>query len=428
MEEYKRKQREKFEKTKMASHHEDTNRNSNLETNQDFNDFNIINVKVTRYLPRHKKYVEDVNYFKCLIFDLNPIFPIEIFLKSTCSKLQLKFNDCRLWYLCDDVLQKVPLDKTSGELGYKENDKFILEVKVNGVWPKDVDDNRMERLVGESNYFPSDQSSTPTPSPLQPSPSPFPTFNTHIPCEPHQQPYQQFDTHNQNRPLSIEEQQLQEVLKLSLQENQQEQNRYEHLEDQLVSRGLKIYRVKDDGNCLFRAVSVLLYGTEDQHIPIREKTVGFMGENRAQFEGFVSEDYDIYLAKMLCEGEYGTNIEIEAISQLFHRTVEIYSDECGAEPLNTFSGRGYEDSAPLRISYHRRNHYNAVIPIDNEENVIPYTGYGVVNERLKRDTSNIIDTSTCVSCPYCNDTCKDEDELQIHYVTNCPIYISMLGG
>lgn len=48
------------------------------------------------------------------------------------------------------------------------------------------------------------------------------------------------------------------------------------------------------------------------------------------------------------------------------------------EPMNIFQG-SHHNPNPIRLSYHRGNHYNAVVPITDEEFVVPPTSFGKFN-------------------------------------------------
>ncbi len=76
---------------------------------------------------------------------------------------------------------------------------------------------------------------------------------------------------------------------------------------------------------------------------------------------FVSGEYDLYVSQMSQDREYGTNVELEAISFLGRRQIEIYSDNSADRILVGPPS----DQPPIRLSYHRGNHYNAVLPLDD---------------------------------------------------------------
>ena len=49
---------------------------------------------------------------------------------------------------------------------------------------------------------------------------------------------------------------------------------------------------------------------------------------------------------------------------MYDRQIEIFSYT--TEPMLKFHEQNQEDLVPIRISYHGKNHYNAVVPLDWE--------------------------------------------------------------
>jgi hypothetical protein len=71
---------------------------------------------------------------------------------------------------------------------------------------------------------------------------------------------------------------------------------------------------------------------------------------------------------------WGDDIEIQALSEIYNRPIEIYSHS--KEPLKTFHETAGSHSRitdrelnsnlyPIKLSYHGRQHYNSLIPIEN---------------------------------------------------------------
>jgi len=57
-------------------------------------------------------------------------------------------------------------------------------------------------------------------------------------------------------------------------------------------------------------------------------------------------------------GVHGNHVELQAITEIYSRPVEIYAlDE---NPLNIFQGSYEVDNPPIMLSYHFGNHYNSV--------------------------------------------------------------------
>lgn len=84
------------------------------------------------------------------------------------------------------------------------------------------------------------------------------------------------------------------------------------------------------------------------------------------------EEFAVYIRRKRQDGVHGNNPEIQAISELFNRPIEVFSPENGSTPLNIFHAEYKTDDAPIRLSYHDGNHYNAVI-----DPLVPTAGLGL---------------------------------------------------
>lgn len=130
----------------------------------------------------------------------------------------------------------------------------------------------------------------------------------------------------------------------------------------LKKRGLEMVEQAGDGNCLFRAVSLQIYGDASMHAEVRERCMDFMAANEEHFGEFVTgETYVEYIARKRLDAVHGNNPEIQAISELYNRPVEVYTPDRGGVPLNIFHEEYGTADMPIRLSYHDGNHYNAVI-------------------------------------------------------------------
>eukprot|EP00978_Attheya_sp_CCMP212_P031790 scaffold121422_cov41-Attheya_sp.AAC.1 len=136
----------------------------------------------------------------------------------------------------------------------------------------------------------------------------------------------------------------------------------ETFEAALQKRGLELVEQEGDGNCLFRAVSLQVYGDAGMHGDVRKSCLDFMAKDEAHFSQFlVDENFWDYICRKRENGIHGNNPEIQAISELFNRPVEVFVPENGAEPINIFHEEYKTADVPIRLSYHDGNHYNAVI-------------------------------------------------------------------
>ena len=117
-----------------------------------------------------------------------------------------------------------------------------------------------------------------------------------------------------------------------------------------------------DGNCLFRALSYFVTGTQDYHMTIREYICNFINNNPQRF--CVSSDY-ILQTKMAQQHTWGTDFEILVAATLLNTRIFIYTPYLQVwkwhchQPWNTEI-----DNAPSLYIYHRDiNHYEPVIRI-----------------------------------------------------------------
>jgi hypothetical protein len=95
--------------------------------------------------------------------------------------------------------------------------------------------------------------------------------------------------------------------------------------------------------------------------------------DKEHFSQFVTgEPFDQYIERKRQDGVHGNNQEIQAISELFNRPVEVFCPENGATPLNIFHAEYKTDDAPIRLSYLDGNHYNAVV-----DPLVPTAGLGL---------------------------------------------------
>ncbi|KAH8309699.1 hypothetical protein KR067_000136 [Drosophila pandora] len=128
----------------------------------------------------------------------------------------------------------------------------------------------------------------------------------------------------------------------------------------MEKRGYELKPVEEDGACLFRSISLQIYGDEEMHDVIRQHTMDYIHENREYFGQFVTEDINSYIQRKRARDAHGNHIEIQAISEIYSRTVEVYCYQ--SNPINIFnSEQSQAGYPPLRLSYQRGSHYNAIL-------------------------------------------------------------------
>lgn len=150
--------------------------------------------------------------------------------------------------------------------------------------------------------------------------------------------------------------------------------RFQKLQNELkAKKGFYVQPIDGDGNCMFRAVALQVWGDQDEHAQVRQSCMDHMEACRSYYQDFIDgEGFSEYIARKRQDRVHGNNPELQAISEIYNRPVEVYVD--GAEPSNTLDPGGADRNPPLRLSYHENCHYNAVMDPEN-----PTVGVGVLS-------------------------------------------------
>ncbi|EAR85579.1 OTU-like cysteine protease (macronuclear) [Tetrahymena thermophila SB210] len=143
-------------------------------------------------------------------------------------------------------------------------------------------------------------------------------------------------------------------------------------------KNLCIKVVGTDGNCLFRAVSDQMYGTEEFHKEIRSVCMDYIQIERAFFENYIHEEFEDYINRKRQDGEWGDDIELEALSEIYNRPIEVYA--YSSQPMRTFHETNFNNNEPIRLSYHGKCHYNSV-----KKNGFLNLGYLQISDQGKQE-------------------------------------------
>ncbi|CAG5125883.1 unnamed protein product [Candidula unifasciata] len=97
---------------------------------------------------------------------------------------------------------------------------------------------------------------------------------------------------------------------------------YHDLKIKLAHEDRKIDYIEGDGNCLFRALSKGIYGSEKYHKAMRMFIVNLIGTNKSKFAQFVDdEDVEEHINRMCKDGCWATTCEIYAAATLLQRDI-----------------------------------------------------------------------------------------------------------
>jgi hypothetical protein len=125
---------------------------------------------------------------------------------------------------------------------------------------------------------------------------------------------------------------------------------------ELKKIGWKLQNVDGDGACMFRAVAVQIYFDEEMHDLIRQKAMDYIAQNKEKFEEFIIGDIATYIKRKRNPREWGNSIEIEAISAVFNRRIEVYQYE-----TLPFAIYNEDCENVIKLSYEKASHYNAIL-------------------------------------------------------------------
>jgi len=164
------------------------------------------------------------------------------------------------------------------------------------------------------------------------------------------------------------------------------------------NNGYSIYQMRGDGNCLFRSVAHQIWNDAERHADLRRAVCDHMLQNSGQFAEVLGalmpgpNGFARYVERMRrpCyggQGEWGGDPEIRVMEELLDRPIEVWDVESGPEAPSNIHLEGslpdyvLNEIAPIRISYHGKNHYNSVI-YDKDIHKYPY---GVPSTTYIRD-------------------------------------------
>eukprot|EP00347_Sterkiella_histriomuscorum_P002114 403369422 len=161
-----------------------------------------------------------------------------------------------------------------------------------------------------------------------------------------------------------------EAIKQKIREIKEKENQFRR---EMAMKNLKIVEMEGDGNCLFRAISDQIYdGDQSHHNLIRQACLDYISLEREFFSQFIIgglDNFDMYVHWKRQDAVWGDDIELQAISEIYNRPIEIYAYR--AEPMRTFHedehrGRG---TKPIRLSYHGNKHYNSITEINPSSSI-----------------------------------------------------------
>ncbi|KAI0295135.1 hypothetical protein B0F90DRAFT_1811544 [Multifurca ochricompacta] len=99
----------------------------------------------------------------------------------------------------------------------------------------------------------------------------------------------------------------------------------QQLTEQLRQLGLYAADTTGDGNCLFRALSDQLYGTESRHLQLRKDICDWIQSHSLTYAPFVDDErgLDVHLSLMRQPATYGGHLELSAFTHMKKCNVKV---------------------------------------------------------------------------------------------------------
>jgi hypothetical protein len=145
------------------------------------------------------------------------------------------------------------------------------------------------------------------------------------------------------------------------------------VDNDLASRKLQAVDVIGDGNCLFRALSVGLYGDESHHLQLRQDTATHLSLHYTSLftmAGVSTADFDLDSVGSCVKRIQQANTEageksIVAAADFLRRPIHIYKyvKPPGNSPTVYPPSSGPAVHSPIALAFYEPGHYRAVKPI-----------------------------------------------------------------
>ena len=121
---------------------------------------------------------------------------------------------------------------------------------------------------------------------------------------------------------------------------------------------LSFFEINGDGNCLFSAISYCLYRDQSLHFRLRQIACDHINENQWFFFDNVTEDFNQYLQRMRKNNEWGTELELLALSRSLGFNVDVTNDE---RTMIYYSIFHHAEFPKIYLEFINGNHYNCLL-------------------------------------------------------------------
>ncbi|KAH9811029.1 OTU-like cysteine protease-domain-containing protein [Melampsora americana] len=125
--------------------------------------------------------------------------------------------------------------------------------------------------------------------------------------------------------------------------------------------------IPGDGNCQFRAISLMMTGSQESHETIRKAAVGYMELNFRKFKDFADltdpktgGTWEGYLKNLKKPGTYGDHLTLNAMAEIFRRKFVVLSERSTHDGVDIIKGQPDGTSKTYSL-YLNNNHYEILL-------------------------------------------------------------------
>lgn len=157
--------------------------------------------------------------------------------------------------------------------------------------------------------------------------------------------------------------------RITCSKNTQSQSDYINNE---ISDDYRIIKVKADGNCLYRAISLTIFGTEEKHEFLRLVLLKELIKNRKFYKKICQKlaiSYQKVLESTLVLGKWATDVHIYILSNSLGRVINLYDGENKLQSYHQLSfvpKKICAKTIAIHWSNDNHNHFNSLLPIYQE--------------------------------------------------------------
>lgn len=151
---------------------------------------------------------------------------------------------------------------------------------------------------------------------------------------------------------------------------------YDIIKAILDKEGRCVDYIRGDGNCFFRALSKVIYGTESCHRDLRQAVVDLLETYPKEFEQFIDDSVGEHIKSMRKPGTWATQAEIYITATLLQRDIYVLSPDHTGDvyrwllfsPRFAYKEASVYDQCYITLCHTNGNHYDRIASVEKKCN------------------------------------------------------------